>query len=185
MKIKWLYESIVAACCVLLAVLIIEKVKDDQATGFSGHYRIVDGDSLAQGRVRFRLAGIDAPELKQTCTRDKAAWHCGEAARQALDGLVGGAVLDCKGGRKDKYQRLLVTCFKDGTDLNREMVVRGMALSYGAYESEEAAASRAHNGLWASDFVRPADWRRRQKAGMEEEPAGPSWLSRLFGGGEG
>jgi endonuclease YncB( thermonuclease family) len=182
MKIKWLREFVVAVCFVVLAVLIVEKVKDDRAVRFAGHYRVVDGDSLAQGTTRFRLAGMDAPELKQTCTRNAMAWACGEAARRALDGLVKVGPVECRGSRKDKYQRFLVTCFRNGIDINREMVVRGMAVAYGAYLAEEGAASRAHAGIWAGPFVRPADWRRSHQAGMEEEPTAPSWLRQLFGG---
>jgi endonuclease YncB( thermonuclease family) len=41
------------------------------------------------------------------------------------------------------------------------MVAEGLAVAFGAYKSEEAQARSARRGLWASEFERPQDWRRR------------------------
>ena len=49
-----------------------------------GAARAIDGDSLFVGRHEVRLQGIDAPEGKQTCTRQNATWDCGNAARDEL-----------------------------------------------------------------------------------------------------
>jgi endonuclease YncB( thermonuclease family) len=41
---------------------------------------IHDGDSLTQGVTRYRLDGIDAPELDQVCLDEKGeVWACGIA----------------------------------------------------------------------------------------------------------
>jgi endonuclease YncB( thermonuclease family) len=181
MKIRWLRDSILALCFLLLTFLIGEKVKDDASRTFTGSYRVVDGDSLALGKTRFRLLGIDAPELSQVCQREAKPWRCGDAARLALSDLVSAGAFDCKGGRTDKYRRLLVTCFSKGIDINRQMVLRGMAVSFGGYDAEESSAKGRHIGIWASQFIRPVEWRRSQKAGMEEAPHMPSWLDKLFG----
>ncbi len=42
------------------------------------------------------------------------------------------------------------------------MVRAGWAISYGDYRSEERKARRAKAGLWAGEFVEPADWRLQQ-----------------------
>jgi endonuclease YncB( thermonuclease family) len=184
MKFNILRELGVAVCFIVLLLLIGIKIKEDAARTFTGRYRVVDGDSLALAKTRFRLLGIDAPELSQTCARKGEQWNCGAEAKQALASFVVDNKVECKGSRTDKYHRLLVTCFGNGIDINREMVLRGMALAFGDYQTEENKARDAHAGLWAGDFVRPGDWRRAHKASMEDEPShGPSLLERLFGGG--
>jgi endonuclease YncB( thermonuclease family) len=183
MKINILRDVGVAICFLVLMLLIAMKVNDDAAKTFTGRYRVVDGDSLALGATRLRLLGIDAPELSQVCTRQGAPWRCGEAAKERLIAFVGAGDIECKGGRKDKYQRTLVTCFNKGLNINREMIRLGMAVTFGDYETEERKAKEAHAGLWASDFTRPVDWRRAHKAGLADEgPHIPSFLERFFGG---
>jgi endonuclease YncB( thermonuclease family) len=182
MKIKALRDGGVAVCFLVLMLLIAMKIEDDAGQTFTGRYRVVDGDSLALGGTRLRLLGIDAPELSQVCTRADAPWRCGEAAKERLASFVAEGDIECKGDRKDKYRRLLVTCFNNGMNINRTMVQQGLAVAFGDYASEEERARQGHIGLWASDFTRPVDWRRAHKAGMEEETHVPSFLLRLFGG---
>jgi len=154
MKINVLRDGIVTVCFLLLLLLIAIKVETDAASTFTGRYRVVDGDSLALGDVRLRLSGIDAPEFAQTCLRDGSAWRCGEAARQMLVSLVGSAEMTCKGSRKDKYQRLLVACRNGEINVNREMIRRGMAVSFGGYEDEEKAAREERDQYLPSTFER-------------------------------
>jgi endonuclease YncB( thermonuclease family) len=45
------------------------------------------------------------------------------------------------------------------------MVEEGFAVAFGAYQSEEAAARSARRGIWASEFERPQEWRRRNMPG--------------------
>jgi endonuclease YncB( thermonuclease family) len=47
------------------------------------------------------------------------------------------------------------------------MVEEGFAVAFGAYQIEEAAARSARRGIWASEFERPQEWRRRH---MPESP---------------
>lgn len=123
-------------------------------------FSVIDGDSLASGEQRFRLRGIDAPELRQQCRREGLSWDCGVAARAALGQLLPGGRAECRGGQRDRYDRLLVTCVAGGLEVNREMVRRGMAVSYGEYQADEAAAKAAKVGLWAGSFERPRDYRQ-------------------------
>ncbi|MDB5523847.1 MAG: nuclease SNase-like protein [Rhizobium sp.] len=185
MKFSVLHSGVVAVCFLALMLLIAMKVETDAARTFNGRYRVADGDSLSLGHDRLRLLGIDAPELKQTCRRDGEVWRCGEAARQTLASLVEGRAVMCKGDRKDKYQRMLVTCRDGDININRQMVRRGMAFSFGDYQRDEDAAKSAHIGLWSGKVERPSDWRRTHahSAAMEDEgPHLPSFFQRLFGG---
>ncbi|AYG59391.1 thermonuclease family protein [Rhizobium jaguaris] len=130
----------------------------------TGSFYVVDGDTLAQDGDRLRLLGIDAPEYRQQCQRDHVGWACGEEARKALDKLMKTAPAECRGSEHDRYGRLLVTCKAGDVDINSAMVRSGMAVSYGGYAAEEAAARQARAGLWAGDFERPRDYRREEQA---------------------
>jgi len=131
----------------------------------SGYAKVIDGDSLQVGYERIRLVGIDAPEGRQTCEREGVTWLCGQEAARALRGLVGGREVRCIADARDRYKRLLAVCTVNGTNLNATMVERGWALAFvrysHAYVGEEDRARRAKRGLWAGEFEKPWEWRRR------------------------
>ncbi|MBL8587163.1 MAG: thermonuclease family protein [Methylobacteriaceae bacterium] len=127
---------------------------------FDGPATAIDGDSLRMFGEELRLAGVDAPELDQTCQREGRPWRCGQAARAALERETRGGNLRCTATRRDRYGRWLVTCRAGGADVAAALVRQGAALAYGAYEREEAEARDARRGLWASSFERPDSWRR-------------------------
>ncbi|MCB1386181.1 MAG: thermonuclease family protein [Nitratireductor sp.] len=130
----------------------------------SGPYRVKDGDSFetADGR-RFRLRGIDAPEYRQTCERDGDAWPCGRDAARRLRALMTREAT-CTGSELDRFDRLLVICRAGDTEINREMVQSGFAVSFGGYYAEEGQARRQGAGIWAGSFERPQHWRDRERA---------------------
>ncbi len=151
----------------------------------SGQVRVVDGDSLAIGKRRLRLKGIDAPEIKQRCRKDGLEYGCGVEAASFLRGLVGRQTVDCKGEGTDRYGRDLVRCKAGGVDLNATMVRSGHAIAFGDYESVEAVARAERAGLWAGDFQRPKEW-RIVHGGLDEDfhtglPTLMGFLRRLFG----
>ena len=125
-----------------------------------GAARLVDGDSLFVGGREVRLKGIDAPEGRQTCTRNGGSWPCGEEARRQLSRLIAGQHVQCSSVETDQHGRLLGICSAGGKDLNREMVREGYAMSYGDFEAEQREAKAAKRGLWSGEFQRPRDWRR-------------------------
>ncbi|MDO9384123.1 MAG: thermonuclease family protein [Hyphomicrobiaceae bacterium] len=137
------------------------------AEGVSGQPRLVDGDSFHLGREEVRLVGIDAPEGRQSCTRGGVNWPCGEESRRTLARLIGGRLVSCRAVERDQHGRLLGVCTVEGRELNREMVASGLALAYGNYEREEAAARAAKRGLWSGEFERPRDWRRQHGRGRD------------------
>lgn len=125
----------------------------------SGWARPIDGDSLWVGNHEVRLKGIDAPEGRQTCRRNGAAWNCGDAARNALSRMIGRETVTCAVSERDRYGRLLASCRAGDRDLNAGMVTAGMAVAYGGYEREEATAKAARSGIWDSEFQMPRQWR--------------------------
>jgi endonuclease YncB( thermonuclease family) len=127
----------------------------------TGPAEAIDGDSLRISGVEIRLKGIDAPELAQTCAHGQREAPCGREARAHLRRLLASGLATCIGEGKDRYGRLLAYCRVRGVDINAAMVRDGHAVSFGAYEAEEADAKAGYRGLWAGTFERPRDWRER------------------------
>ena len=129
---------------------------DDRASArddIVGPTRVVDGDTVDVGGIRIRLEGIDAPEMAQECgTAGHERWRCGLAASKALAGLIDGASIACRPQGRDKYGRILAVCYRDGVDLNQEMVRTGQAWAFvrysGRYVAVEAEARSARRGIW-------------------------------------
>jgi endonuclease YncB( thermonuclease family) len=126
-----------------------------------GRAYAIDGDTIRIGDERLRLKGIDAPEMRQMCSRSERSYMCGESARDALVRLMLNREVRCRSSGRDRYKRLLVFCTAGGIDLNRRMVEEGWAVAYDRqYREEEASARRRAAGIWAGAFERPQDWRR-------------------------
>lgn len=146
---------LVAAAVALLTLLAEER---ETVAGLAS---AMDGDSLRVGGLEIRLAGIDAPELRQTCTRDERPYGCGAEAKAELARLAEGWVVSCRIEERDRYRRHVATCRVGGEDLGAALVRGGLAISYeGRYRREEAGAKAAKTGLWGGSFVEPAQWRR-------------------------
>ena len=132
----------------------------------TGSPRIIDGDTIAIGKTRIRLEGIDAPEAAQTCGRKGGGtWACGRAATRALSDRIGGKVVHCAPRGRDRYARTLAVCFLDGSDINAWMVRQGHAWAFvrysASYIAQEAAAKAEGLGIWQGEAV-PA-WEFRAK----------------------
>lgn len=127
----------------------------------AGEARVVDGDSLRLGGREIRLAGIDAPELRQTCLGPRGEEPCGRQARDVLARLVATGPAECTIVDRDRYERDVALCRAAGRDVNAEMVRQGHAIAFGRFEAEEAEARAGRRGVWATRFERPADWRAR------------------------
>ena len=70
----------------------------------TGHAVVMDGDSLRVGKDPVRLAGIDAPELGQSCTGPgNVEWQCGLEARRELAGRIGDEPVSCRQIKIDPY----------------------------------------------------------------------------------
>ena len=116
-----------------------------------------DGDTLtvlvAQQQVKVRLAGIDAPEIRQPF---------GTRSRQSLAQICHGKQATVAPTTRDRYGRTvgIVTCA--GVDANASQVAAGMAWVYVKYAPKgsplyrlEAEARAASLGLWADPSPAP------------------------------
>lgn len=170
-RLAILRDGVVLVAIFLFGILIAAKLDSNNMQRYAGIYHVIDGDTLALKGDRFRLVGIDAPELDQQCERDGVAWSCGQVAKDALVALVSSG-LECRGGEKDRYQRLLVRCFENELDIAAQMVRQGMAVrtDYFLFIKEEKEAQANHNGLWAGTFERPAYWRKIRKTAEMDVP---------------
>lgn len=147
------------------AFALIAKLPHAPAETAKGAARVMDGDSLRLSGEEIRLAGIDAPELHQTCTRGAISWPCGREASRLLRRKLTGRSVTCEGSERDKYGRLLGRCVSNGRNLNRWMVEQGYAVSYDDYPDAERAARAAKRGLWSGTFDQPHEWRVRHAGG--------------------
>ena len=122
-----------------------------------------DGDTISVLRhghsVRVRLHGIDCPELGQAF---------GRAAKRAASSLVFKREVRVVPVDVDRYGRPVARVFLGSTDINLELVRRGLAwhfVRYAPHDSALANAERearsARRGLWAErNPVPPWTWRR-------------------------
>src|SRR5688572_9192515 len=137
----------------------------------SGRAQIIDGDSFEIGDTGVRLFGVDAPEGRQSCTRDGREWACGTEAERKLRSLIGGRSITCVQRDVDSYGRIVAVCRSGAADLSAEMARSGFATAYRRYSSdyvdEENEARAARRGIWAGDFTTPENYRR------DETPAQP------------
>jgi endonuclease YncB( thermonuclease family) len=136
---------------------------------------VKDGNTIQLGEVTFRLDGIDAPELDQTCIDDQAdPWTCGVEAREQLTKLIGGRSVRCDdlGPDKTTKKRHVGLCTVEGetTSLNQQLVRAGFALDFepsakGRFLQDEAGARDARLGLWKGCFVAGQEFRTGKKDG--------------------
>ena len=78
--------------------------------------------------IPVRLAGIDTPEMKGQCEREK------QLARQARDlvrlALSGAEAIHLRKASRDKYFRIDARVMADGQDLSQILITHGLAVPY-------------------------------------------------------
>lgn len=129
--------------------------------------RVIDGDTIELlakenpynhiTKLKIRLYGIDAPELKQAY---------GKEAKEYLSALILKQEVSLIIENKDKYDRFVSTLFLKGQDINKEMVKNGYAHAYESfsnkYLTEQADAKMFKLGLWQDERVMsPSEFRRK------------------------
>ncbi len=162
--------KLIALALVVLAVILIERYCRVEIPPFGPGAKIVsiDGDSLrAANGADYRLFGIDAPELQQSCTEANGkSWLCGRAAKVKLTALIKGGNVACEARATDRFGRTVAVCSAEGVpDLGEAMVREGYAIDLGGaagnpYRDAEAEAQAAKRGIWRGTFQRPSDWRQ-------------------------
>lgn len=127
--------------------------------------RVIDGNTIELlakenpynhiTKLKIRLYGIDAPELKQAY---------GKEAKEYISALVLKQEVSLIIENKDKYDRIVDTLFLKGQDINKEMVKNGYAHAYESfskkYLAEQADAKKFKLGLWQDERVMsPSEFR--------------------------
>ena len=146
------------------------------AVEISGVPKIVDGDTVHIKNYKFRLEGIDAPEMRQKCKKEYFKisfivgfifykdYNCGIISKEKLINKINGSEIKCISTSKDRYKRYIATCFKEKTNLNQWMVRNGFAIAYRRYSKkyvpDEVFAKENKLGLWQGKFMEPEKWRK-------------------------
>jgi len=122
--------------------------------------------------LNVRLAGIDAPEVPSG--RKKTGQPFGIEAKNFLNNQVKGKSIQIRQTDLDHYNRPIVEMFRDGININRNIVQSGYAEAYrgkgkakridsAAYLADEAAAQKASLGIWSQkNYVSPATFRKNE-----------------------
>jgi endonuclease YncB( thermonuclease family) len=95
--------------------------------GLLRHTCLVDGDTGWQNGIKWRMQGIDAPEMddKAECPNEKAK---ARGSLERLMALMANGYSVKSSGRYDKYNRLLVdVVLADGRDAGRALMQEGFA----------------------------------------------------------
>ena len=165
--------KLAALVLLVIVVVLIERYCSVKAPPFGPGAKIVsvDGDSLRAGDgAEYRIFGIDAPELHQSCSEANGkSWLCGRAAKAKLTTLVNRGNVSCEARGDDRFGRIVAVCRAEGVpDLGEAMVRDGYAIDLGGaagnpYRDAEAEAQTAKRGIWRGAFERPSDWRQAHK----------------------
>ncbi len=145
----------------------------------SGRATVIAPDLLRIGERKVRLAGIEAPDANQRCLRAGArpggrTWPCGQDAREAMQRLVQGQVINCDVGGKDAAEVATGRCRVKDADIGEMLVKAGHVFAdagvMASYRAAEDVAKAAKTGIWSSaEPERPAVWRDRLWAAAKRE----------------
>jgi len=129
--------------------------------------KIIDGDTFCSGQTRFRLWGVDAPEVGQP-------W--GAVATAAVTELLLAKQVEIVKKSKS-YNRDVVFVISGGLDIGLELIKMGLAWYTPEYapEREDYAAAQleakqAKRGLWSDkNPIAPMEWRENKKTKGEQK----------------
>jgi endonuclease YncB( thermonuclease family) len=162
-----------------IAVSFLLQASNGPAMELSGPISsIIDADTVWIGNREIRLYGIDAPETAQRCQLLKGTWDCAAEATAALEAMVLGEVVHCKGSEFDDYGRLIAICSTDKEpDINARLVEWGLAWAYIRYTNDyvslEAVARSQRIGIWQAKTQPAWEFRaRRWKVAVQISPNG-------------
>lgn len=153
----------------LAALAVLLGAATPAAADVYGLAVVSQGDSLTVGSRRVRLYGIDAPPVTMKCSIEGERWDCGRESRDLLVRLVEGQRLRCLEEGRDRWGRVLATCYlPSGKDLGAEMVREGLAVAFTSvsdrYGGLEERARRDHRGIWQGTFPPTWQWTDNPKS---------------------
>ena len=162
--------KVIALVLVVLVVFLFERYCTVKPPAFGPDAKVtaIDGDTIRAGNgVEYRIFGVDAPELHQTCKDASGkSWLCGRAAKAKLTTLMKTGAVNCVARATDRYNRIVAVCSAQGVpDLGEQLVRDGYAIDLGGeagnpYQAAETEAKDAKRGIWRGTFDRPSDWRQ-------------------------
>jgi len=90
--------------------------------------QVVDGDTLYVGQIKYRLCGIDAPEMGHSGYHEAIDYLHALVRGKKIECIPVGQGTPCDGRSKPRSHDLIVAqCFVDGEDLAAKMVRAGYA----------------------------------------------------------
>ena len=152
------------------------------------HYNdvlVIDGDSIQIEAGVYRLAGIDAPELGQSCDESGHLTPCGLNAAYELR-----KVFELEKGPitcfiQPEENAAIATCMINDRDISALMLDGGYvtAIDGGSphYAAIEHLARKGRLGIWSGTFVPPREWREGQRLPEEREYAAGQAACRIKG----
>ena len=159
-----------------MVIIYLVILSNSIAEEISGIPKVVDGDTIHINNYKFRLEGIDAPEMRQQCKKESLKisfligftfykdYSCGRVSKEKLITKINTSEIKCISSSKDRYKRYIATCFKGKTNLNQWMVRNGFAIAYRRYSKkyvpDEVFAKENKLGLWQGKFMEPEKWRK-------------------------
>lgn len=158
--------AMLAAALILgmLAAAVFPPEADGRSPEIVGVASVIDGDTIEIHDRRIRLDGIDAPKSAQVCLRAGERERCGQASAFYLADLIARKTVRCVPHDVDRYGRDIATCWLADTNLNQRMVETGQAVAYRKYSmryvAAETEAEAGRQGIWATEFTMPWEWRR-------------------------
>lgn len=156
----------------------------------TGRISVVAADTLRIGDRVVRLAGIEAPELEQTCTTGgQRRYRCADAAVTALRRAVSVKDVRCEAKGKDSAGRDTASCRAGDVDIAAQLVRQGVVFAetglLSRYASEESAARTAKAGFWHGEIERPAEFRAKSwEAAKKRAPDGCPIKGSVTGDGK-
>jgi endonuclease YncB( thermonuclease family) len=142
-------------------VTIIARRGDGALSDFelTGRFTISDARTFGDPRMTVVLTTIEVPERAAVCVSDSGRlWGCGLRARAALNNLVTGRSIRCRGDLS-AAEPIEASCQTAAGDLAAQMVAAGFArpmAGSSAFTSQLKEARDARRGMWDGGWqIRP------------------------------
>lgn len=133
------YQKVFAFFCLLVLSGLVQAsgkcygsvVVDEVTSIYDGdtfRVNISDWPAIAGQRVPVRVKGIDTPELRGKCQREKELAR--KAKQHTVQLLRGAKRIELQNIDRGKYFRVLADVSIDGQDLGESLVINGLAVRY-------------------------------------------------------